>query len=99
FNNELYLRHQIFPHLDPNMLRDLQHELHHINPFVHSFHAAGEAALNNSNAILDIESHLFQNGKSILDFPDLPIANNALIQSIRLCTTNLLIAEETNYNQ
>ncbi|CAG8663131.1 12873_t:CDS:2, partial [Cetraspora pellucida] len=51
-----------------------------------------------TQAILDIESHLFQNGKSILDFPDLPIADNTLIQSIRLCTTNLLIAEETNYD-
>jgi hypothetical protein len=62
FNNELNSRQQVFPHLDPEMLFELQQELHLHNPFAQAFRAAGESARSNENVRLFIHA---DHGKDI----------------------------------
>src|SRR6266540_4147235 len=48
-DKQLQRRQEIFTQLNPNMLRELQDELHEINPFVHTFMSAGDQAKDNAN--------------------------------------------------
>src|SRR6266498_2337750 len=48
-DKQLQRRQEIFTQLNPNMLRELQDELHEINPFIHTFMSAGDQAKDNAN--------------------------------------------------
>ncbi|CAG8722096.1 2956_t:CDS:1, partial [Racocetra persica] len=48
---------------------------------------------------LDLKKYLFQNGKSLLDFPKLPSPDLTFLHQSTLHATNQFFNEETIYNQ
>ncbi|CAG8545394.1 4618_t:CDS:2, partial [Gigaspora rosea] len=52
-----------------------------------------------AQVLLDLEKYFFQNGKSLLDFPELPTPDPTFLSQSQERATNQIFFEETNYDQ